>query len=462
MRGTSMTPSWRMSLLYVALASTMTLGACATDEPLAPVTTEIQDELVLDEQDAPEISDDAPGAGAAAFDRAAVSPVCGTPIDPARELVIRDLSVVEDPVRTEWTGSLTDPADGAWHLGRLLTAMAPKDQDPAVFVRNWLKAWEADRTINGFVVPARPNIANVIAAWPKSADGKLDLRKPPVRLLAIVDRFDLRDARAKNAGEGRFVFGVLDAKGETTPFTIILEYKLPAKDGVEIREWAEQWHALGGYTLGTPEYNEYLQVITDRFAKRNALPSAPNGSAINQVRTNEIALAAPWELREFRLDIRGRLAEVTVMQTPDLTLNNTDILSRFINQNRQQILAGTYEIPLKFEGRPFRAGSAINEITFFNAPGILDPQTRHIVSLNTCSGCHGGETNTIFLQINPRDAGQVAQLAGFMTGIDVSDPVTGEVRHFDDIGRRATDLFNFVCGPHTLTGEDTPPLNRVH
>jgi len=52
---------------------------------------------------------------------------------------------------------------------------------------------------------------------PRTPDGKLDLHRAPMQLLAIVNRFDLNLTEG-NAGEGRFVFGVL-GPGRTSAST---------------------------------------------------------------------------------------------------------------------------------------------------------------------------------------------------------------------------------------------------
>lgn len=397
--------------------------------------------------------------------------VCSA-VDPARELMIRNLRVVEDPVRTRWTGATTSASDGAWHFGRLMANMAG-DQDPAVFVRNWLANWENNRTINGQVVPSRTAIRDlVINPWPKRADGKLDLTRAPMRLLAIVSRLDLRNLAAGKAGEGRFVFGVLGPSGEQLPFTVILEYNLIGSTQAELTRWANDWHNLGTLPAGSSEYRAALQRVTDRFARKNAAPGRRNGSAISQVRTNEIALSFPWELREFTLGAPAagttisRLVEVTVAQTPANNINNTAKFARWVNANEANILAGRHVVPLSFESAPFRAAASLNNIDFWAAPGIRSNDARHLVSLNTCNGCHGAETSTGFLQINTREAGQVATLSGFLTGITVQDPVDpAKSRTFNDLRRRARDLNNLVCATQTAAApaEEGPDLEaRVH
>jgi hypothetical protein len=389
--------------------------------------------------------------------------ICSTP-DIARELMITDLRVVEDSTRTSWTGGTANAADGAWHFGRLMANMAGPN-DPAVFVRSWLASWETSRTINGFSVPARTAIRQIVSDWPKLADGRLDLRKAPFRLLAIVNRVDLRKLSAGKAGEGRFVFAPVRKDGSVfTGFTVILEYNLLGSTQSELLKWANDWHNLGTLAMGSDQYKAALQKITDRFAGKGAAPMRVNGSAISQVRTNEVDLAFPWELREFRLNATsGRLGEVTVQQTPANQFNGTSKLARFINANESAILQNRHVVPLQFESAPFRAASIFNNIDFWNAPGINNANARHKLSLNTCNGCHGAETNTGFLHVAPRAKGVVSQLSGFLRGETVNDPVTGTARTFNDLRRRQNDLKTLVCSTtlssDTLEGQAT---ERVH
>src|SRR5205823_3247974 len=90
--------------------------------------------------------------------------------------------------------------------------------DPATlssFALNWLHNWQVNQTINGDLVPARPNIQSVlIDPWLAASGGKtLDMKKAPLRLLAIVARLDLRQnagySGGTTAGEARFIYNVL-------------------------------------------------------------------------------------------------------------------------------------------------------------------------------------------------------------------------------------------------------------
>jgi hypothetical protein len=373
-----------------------------------------------------------------------------------QELMITDLSVVEDPVRMVWTGGLTNPKDGAWSFGRLMTAMAGTN-DPSDFTLALFQKWEKDEKVNSFIAGKRLNIDNVVInPWPKLPNGKLDLTKPPLRLLAIVDRFDLRKLSQGNAGEGRFVFGVTDSHGNPLSFTVILEYKLPAATKADQQAWADAWHGLGALTFPSAKYNNALQAITDKFAGPGANPNKPNGSSIGQVRSNEIALSAPWQLREFHLEADGQLHEATVFNAPDESFNGSATLAAFINANEAGLIAGKTTIPLSFQSAPFRGVALNNNIDFWSAPGVNNNDARFGLSVNTCNGCHGRETNTGFLQIGVRSKGVQSTLSGFLTGETVSDPVSGVQRNFADLNRRASDLATWVCTTNGPVATDSP------
>ena len=165
--------------------------------------------------------------------------VQGTPcsVRTRAELMIKDVSVVEDPVRTV--------GDGPWTFARLMENLAPSAAAAPAMVEGMLRTWLTDQTVNTFVIPARPAMNDlVLNSFPRRADGQLDLTKAPVRLLAIVNRIDLRDLASGNAGEGRFVFGVLDPSGFQQQFTMIFEFKLPAKTTQDVLDWANRWHNL--------------------------------------------------------------------------------------------------------------------------------------------------------------------------------------------------------------------------
>ena len=401
-------------------------------------------------------------------------------IDPTKELMITHLNVVEDPVRT-------NPRMGrraVWTFKHLMTNMAGNN-NPSTFVLNWLKHWESDQLINGKISPARPAITDqIIGPWLAASGGKqLNLDLAPFKLLAIVNRMDLRkhdEESVSTGGEGRFIFGVLKADGTPLPpiagpatggFTVIFEYELPAKNMHQLASWAEAWHGLKRHRLGDYHYNRELERITRQFTDRGRAPRKANGSAINQIRTNEFAIGPNWELREFTLkNNTGTLNQHPVALSPEtISLNGTKQLSKLINDNEAKILDGTFQLPTALAGPGSIAGPFVPENfsdyenrTFtviplvepfidipWSSAGILNNEARHRFALNTCHGCHRSETGTGFLQIGfpaehnlPQSLQEEAQLAGFLTGIEVMDPVQPQttIRTFNDLKRRSENL----------------------
>lgn len=425
-------------------------------------------------------------------------------VNPKKSLVITDLDVVENPDRTfnPCTGAGTPM--GRWTFGYLMTQMANQPATgihPSTFVRNWLNKWMSNQTVNGWTVAQRQKIQTlVIDPWVAASGGPhrpLNLAIAPFKLLAIVNRVDLRNNTTYgggNAGEGRFVFGVIDRTGggqidpytstgsrncRETQFTVIFEYGIDRR-GCAIRDWGRQWHNLRHFALGSPAYNAALQAITDQFTAAGVAPHKPNGSALNQLRTNEVELLLGvstdpvWELREFKIGGEppvnpGQLEEVTVKLTPDLSRNRTQLLTDYVNLNTPSILTQTHDVPPTFNGQLFLGGSSlaprdptlpVDVNTHWNNgrwPVITNRQARHLFSLNTCNACHTGETNTVFTHIKPVPFGTEAGLSGFMNGITpvtgvvpfkVVDPADGTpTRKFNEFRRRRIDLDILVHSP---------------
>lgn len=367
----------------------------------------------------------------------------------SRELTVRDVSVVDDEIRTSMDGDPEDPRTGAWAFGRLMERLSPSVEDAPDVTEDMFRTFLEPQSINSFTIESREALDFVVLQpWPRTANGKLDLARSPLRLLAIVNRLDLKDLAHGKAGEGRFVYGVLDESGFPLEFTVILEYMLPGSTEAEHAAWAHSFHALKELPFPSEEYNAALQAITDRFTARDAMSDTVNGSALIDIRTNEIALSFQWELREFRLSpTTGFLDPVPVFQTPDQSFNFSEKLGRFINENEASIVAETHEAPLSFEGAPFGGASVFNNIDFWDAPGVVNPEARHKLSLNTCNGCHGAETNTTFLQVGVRFPGEQSTLSPFLTGTTVFDPATGEPRRLAELSRRRGLLEAIVCAP---------------
>lgn len=382
-------------------------------------------------------------------------------IDPAKEMVITDPSVIESRQQTTFDPTKPSGVDvsGAWSFGRLAHNMLPKpvrnDRSAAsAAVMQWLKTWETPQSPNPSVsaAPARPHIRDIlIEPWKvasgcsadASTDGTcvLDMTKAPFRLMAIVYRPDLRvpaSAGTPSGGEGRFVFqlvgptfgkradgslGIVDATPKPQKFTVIFEYSLPTKDDKGTIDWAKKWHALGDKDFGKP-FNDALLPITNGFASPDRDLTRPNGNAIDQVRTNEVATqgarfvdgvatgtAQYWELREFHLTTTG-LAPYVMNQEPArefdvtravgdfVTGGRTAELESFLVANDALAAAGKHDVPNDLLANssmvgssPYGAWGKITNSAAQSFVGVSDA-ARDGFALQTCAGCHRHETST--------------------------------------------------------------------
>ncbi|HEY8944410.1 MAG TPA: hypothetical protein VIM73_09110, partial [Polyangiaceae bacterium] len=430
-------------------------------------------------------------------------------------LVITDLNAVNDPARvSDPCTSYVTPSISTkeWSFGYLMTHMANQSatgKTPAAFARAWLDAWRNATTVNGDPVappvvqspgfgwdsPANISVPEyILRTWTRASrmrsDGTLDpnpnpalkMEKAPFRLLAIVNRPDLRKNSffgEGSAGELRFVFGVLDSDPAHSPWgshcrpldtplsqsdfrntTVILEYAVDKSTQSAILDWARAWRDLT--LLGpaeNPGYRDLLQSLTDSVVRAGAgaVKNRANGSALIRLRTNESVDSVNWHLREFAIDNSTRfLAPRTIKQTPAGRFNGSSLLRQYINSNSSAIIAETNVVPNSFGGQSFLGGKAINQSggVFWNASGISNPEARHKFSLNTCNGCHSVETGTFFAHIMSRHWEEEAPLSGFLSGIDpnsgapmqAADPVNGQIRSFNEFERRVNDMATLLYG----------------
>jgi hypothetical protein len=367
-------------------------------------------------------------------------------VDPMRELFVIAPSVVDDPVRTRFEIQSKD--QGAWTFARLMEEAAPEPGQAPAMAQAMLESWLHKQTINSFVVPPRPSMNTlVLKPWPKREDGQLDLERAPFRLQAIVARLDLADLSKRHAGELRFVFGLLSPGGSASLFTMIFEYRIPASSQVEVDAWAKDFHALSELPFPSEAYNSRLQTLTESVTTAGVNPNGVNGSALFTLRTNEAALEALWELRQFKLSKpSGMLRQTTIDRTPDRSFRDHALVAEFINANEDAILKGDYELPNRFGDRPFLAAAAPNMFPAWTAPGIRNPEARRQFALNTCDGCHGSPvTGTDFTHVRPRKPGVAARLSGFLLGIALEDPTTGKLETYNELGRRMKSLERVVC-----------------
>lgn len=410
----------------------------------------------------------------------------------ARSLLVTDPLVVRDPTRVYDPCTDTGDGKGAWSFGHLMTEMANTPVtgvSPSLFVEQWLKLWMANQVENTFSAAARTRAQNLIDDWrAASGGGDLDLAKAPFRLLAIVNRTDLGTMAGSIGGYGassvafdgqgemRFVFGLAIPPSYSfkaynpiggainsggcllEPFTAIFEYSILRDTCVDIKNWNDQWRALEGRPFDAA-FRDDLQAITDQIVVANAAPGAPNGSALNQLRTNDFALASPWQMREFKVATGTHLLDqVVTTDNAALTHNNRpwtgkwmlDWCSGVSGDGCKQPVPMVF--PAAYGAMPpngLASASDVPSPSFFwngaNPPlnassNPVHSNKRHNFSMNSCGGCHAGETDTNFVHIDNRTPGGAAApalLSDFMTGVNVPDPAgSGIVRHFDDLERR--------------------------
>jgi hypothetical protein len=401
----------------------------------------------------------------------------------ANSVFVTATSVVEDPSRTFDPCSNAGTKMGPWTFGFLMTQLANSSAtgiSPSRFVLDWLLTYTHTQTVNSDPLDVRPNMAAFIHRWlvlsNGLADSTLDLSIAPFRLQAIVNRLDLRSnpgygGQGGNAGEGRFVFSGLDENCTPMPFNVIFEYGVNKTGCAAIKAYAQQWFNLKDLATPSAAYNTALQAITDQFTLANTNPAKPNGSSLDQLRSNENSFGDPWELREFNIDpATHQLFNTTVKLTMQSKFNGTPLLDSYMVQHAGAIKSNTDIVPLlfNFHGRDtaFLAGVAPEPPLFWAELGAqltTNDTVREMLSLNTCNGCHNIETNATFRQVVPNAFGTPAFLSGFLTGTTANNPaeIPG-IWHFADLERRALDLAELVSSPCLLKPLRFRPLNMTH
>lgn len=408
-----------------------------------------------------------------------------------KSVYIIDLSVVEDRTRTLLANPATSNPDGAWTFNKVMQNLAntaATGVSTEDFTLNWLQTWlKQNNTVNGDVLTVKPGISTVINAWPKVAGTqKLDMKKSPFKLLAIVNRLDLMEnpifSSKDNGGELRFVFGLMQ-NNRPVSCVIIFEFGVNKK-GTELKKYADKWTKLSTLTVGQPEYNSLLQEITDDVTAAGKNPSKPNSSNLNQLRTDEIAFGGSWELREFNINSTSHLLEnVTIKQEPASKFNSDaamkTLLHNYVSKNEAAIEKNQYKIPQQFEGTNMLGGFSNfpNGGVWGDAQGqfLKSNKARFIISINTCSGCHLNEVGTPgFLHNQNAAFNSITSLSGFIRGKNFAKPLgtstedfeftdTRQIkRSFNDLARRAKLLWAYTNSHPTFFGLQFNPVNMEH
>jgi hypothetical protein len=451
-----------------------------------------------------------------------------------KSLFITDPAIVQDPARTWDPCTGVGTPGGDWTFAHFIREMANGSGfTPEDFVTAWLSQWLNSYVVNGDIVPARTQMFNqVIQPWatasgsvasltvdPFTGQNVLSLSQPldldlaPFPLLSIVNRIDLGKTSTgggtynpsgmpSTPGELRFIFGVVqpnpwgagtNATCGRKPFTVIFEYGVPGNSCNEVVAWAQKWTQLQLFSTFSAAYKAQLNVMTEDVVKHGVGLGKGNLSALNQIRTNEVALAGwgcggppagQWELREFTLTnetpaantdtpVSGLLHRHTVARAPDdntFSAAGDATVDAFMAAQVVPAAAtvpscttiANYAVPFAYPtaATPFRGGNSFMNPSFWKTTLPLNSHNacaRHQFSFNTCNGCHRGETgtnggpgNTAFTHIDPMSAPPVP-LSKFLTGggptltYNVNDPQYGgstAVWKYADLQRRLQRLFD--------------------
>jgi hypothetical protein len=279
---------------------------------------------------------------------------------------------------------------------------------------------------------------------------------------------EIQISEARSAGEGRLVFGAVDDAGQPLEggFTVIFEYLLTASNTADVREWANRWHELGNYDVANHGYAVALEKLTRSFTHAKE-------TQLGQLRTSEACFGKGREFRQFSFSSGFTPAELS--QTPAALFNGEPspekrALAEFLHQQDPLIRSGIHQLPSSVPSRrssvAVLGGSAIipaNSPGYYWDPGpTVSRDARRTFSLNTCTGCHGGETACADgLHIHPRAAGAEAVLSTFLnrdrTPLRLNDPDTKGVKvQYEEMSDRASILAAL------LESRDRPTVVALH
>jgi len=378
---------------------------------------------------------------------------CATKIDRWKELLVVNRSVLMD------RRARNDIAGAPWSFRTRLEELAGSATAASALASAWFEQWKTVTSVGVDLAPVtpRPKVDDVLLTPWRSLGGygatELPLASAPFRLIAIVNRIDLRSdalACSGGAGELRFVYAVTNPTTKAAlAMTVIVEIPYPATRTPQ--EWAKAWHALGEVPFGDA-YNEKLATLTSAVTK-DAKPDTW------LVRTNEIAfggdaLKLPWEMREFALE-NGRLTQQALTATPRIELNRSPSLIAWAKENKKAVVDGSYVLPSAFQ-----AGAAPIQNSWFtwDMPG-LESTTQKALSLGTCNGCHGGATSENSLRFQhisaPDTPGSYYGTNDGETRVSEWLSSSGSSKS-DELGKRETSLERALCKPCAAPTPATP------
>jgi hypothetical protein len=290
---------------------------------------------------------------------------------------------------------------------------------------------------------------------------------------------------------------------------MILEYGNVQSTPCQIKAFAQDWLNLSTMTLGSAAYLNALEAITSTVITAGAASGKVNGSAIDRIRTDERIFQnttvdmpgwqySDWEFRQFELQASGPsahyFAQVCLTNTPVNSAENMSLEGynyspsipvSATDQNdlidwafstpliTSEVLHGTQSMPETYLGNPLLSAAArvdaeythywdlnwYTTTTHYTPPGggpgssnTSYKQMRNELSVNTCNGCHAGETKTIFTQVRPLAYGQTAIYWNNVT----PDYVTGGIDNRFASNEGVTDNSALGCGIPYMDNYDFP------
>ncbi len=247
---------------------------------------------------------------------------------------------------------------------------------------------------------------------------------------------------------------------------VILEYENVQTSRCAMQSFAQSWLDLSSYPLptnGLPNttLNAAIEAITNTVTQSGAISGNANGSALARIRTNERLLESTntgmvievdwqnfdWEFRQFEINATSHtLQQTPLFNSPQSTLfsdyvanstyntgmssllnvegvitGNGNIPTAWVMQNALRVAQGTHALPestmvngvltplLAGAGRVEGEFAHFAELGWSTATNVSNFRTlRQQYSLQTCQGCHNGETKTVFTHVLPRGYGESA------------------------------------------------------
>lgn len=338
----------------------------------------------------------------------------------------RELVIVEDAIMSAPEGR--NAGGGACSFPQLMTNAVGDGASEAVtaWLSTWNPAGEDDRGVAQQVLCPwlRGTATNQCdATCGECAARYLAPALAPFRLIAVVYRPDmaLRTDGVAAPEEGRFIFALTagpgdDAGNTELPFTVALEYALPARAPSE--SWAQRWHALG--SVPDAGYPAALAKVTREFTGHDAAP-------VLRVRVRD-DFFANGALREWQLK-DGTLLRRDLPNTPDMRKVTAADVANYVAAHRSEIMAHEHVLPTSW--------TAVEAFRDDTVPAFTDnTRLNRAFALSTCQGCHADDQTIDGFHIAPGRRGR-ARVSPFLN--DPSTPNRDELTRREDAFRILLD-----------------------